>query len=146
MRRKQADKAVRAPEEFSRRTMIPRDCSANGPGPDAPAKTGGMGEQIRHGNFFVVFWTDLRLNFSNAPQLLHLPAAGRGHARAVSKILWPPKRLRANELRVSVVDCGSPLPLCVARLPVKKRQRAAAVHDADAQFVRPKPPWWPQNF
>jgi len=29
-------------------------------------------------------------------------------------------------LRVSVVDCGSPLPLCVARLPVKKRQRAAA--------------------
>jgi hypothetical protein len=36
------------------------------------------------------------------------------------------------------LDCGSPLPLCVARLPVEKRQRAAAVHDADAQFVRPK--------
>jgi hypothetical protein len=31
MRRKQADKAVRAPEKSSRRTMIPRDCSAKEP-------------------------------------------------------------------------------------------------------------------
>jgi hypothetical protein len=49
--------------------------------------------------------------------------------RAVSKILWPPRQFLANEKRVSVVDCGSPLPLCVARLPVKKRQRAAAVQN-----------------
>jgi hypothetical protein len=34
-----------------------------------------------------------------------------------------------NEPRVSVLDCGSPLPLCVARLPVEKRQRAAAVQN-----------------
>jgi hypothetical protein len=78
---------------------------------------------------------------------------------AVSKSLWPPRRFRANELRVSVVDCGSPsaarqnaparrrLPLCVARLPVKKRQRTAAVQnlaessgrlsDAATVFVKP---------
>jgi len=35
------------------------------------------------------------------------------------------------------LDCGSPLPLCVARLVVEKRQKAAAVQDADAQFVHP---------
>jgi hypothetical protein len=28
MRRKQADKAVRAPEKSSRRTLIPKDCGA----------------------------------------------------------------------------------------------------------------------
>ena len=43
-----------------------------------------------------------------------------GQLRAVSKILWPPRRFRANELRVSVEDCGSPVPLCVARLPAEK--------------------------
>jgi|GEM_PF-5508949 len=36
---------------------------------------------------------------------------------------------RANEWRVSVVDCGSPLPLCVAQLEVEKRQRTAAVQN-----------------
>jgi hypothetical protein len=34
-----------------------------------------------------------------------------------------------SKLRDSVLDCGSPLPLCVARLAVKKRQRAAAVQN-----------------
>jgi len=34
-----------------------------------------------------------------------------------------------NELRVSFLDCGSPLPLGVARLVVEKRQRAAAVQN-----------------
>jgi hypothetical protein len=34
-----------------------------------------------------------------------------------------------NELRVSVLDCGSPLPLRVARLVLEKRQWAAAVHN-----------------
>ena len=68
---------------------------------------------------------------------------------AVSKLLWSPRRFRANELRVSVADCGSPLPLCVALLPVKKRQRAAAVQNlaesssrlSGAATVFVKPPW-----
>jgi hypothetical protein len=34
-----------------------------------------------------------------------------------------------SEPRVSVLDCGSPLPLCVARPAVEKRQRAAAVQN-----------------
>jgi hypothetical protein len=34
-----------------------------------------------------------------------------------------------------VLDCGSPLPLCVASLAVEKRQRAAAVQDAVALFT-----------
>jgi hypothetical protein len=38
--------------------------------------------------FVVVFWTDLRLNFSNAPQLLHLSAAGR----VTLAIYWPARR------------------------------------------------------
>ena len=79
---------------------------------------------------------------------------------AVSKILRPPRRFRANEWRVSVVDCGSPLPLCVARLPVKKRQRAAAVQNlaesssrlsgAATVFVKPLQPadsiLWRRNW
>jgi hypothetical protein len=38
------------------------------------------------------------------------------------------------------LDCGSPLPLCVASLAVEKRQGAAAVQDADAQFAHPNRP------
>jgi hypothetical protein len=33
-----------------------------------------------------------------------------------------------------VLDCGSPLPLCVASHAWEKRQRAAAVQDAGARF------------
>jgi hypothetical protein len=33
-----------------------------------------------------------------------------------------------------VLECASPLALFVGRLAMKKRQRAAAVHDAIAQF------------
>jgi len=34
------------------------------------------------------------------------------------------------------LDCGSPLPLCVASRALKKRQRAAAVQDAVARFAQ----------
>ena len=34
-----------------------------------------------------------------------------------------------SESRASVLDCGSPLPLCVTMPAVKKRQRAAAVQN-----------------
>jgi L-asparaginase II len=48
----------------------------------------------------------------------------RGFKNSVAaKMVW------VNELRVSVLDCGSPLPLGVARLVAEKRQRAAAVQN-----------------
>jgi hypothetical protein len=34
-----------------------------------------------------------------------------------------------NERRGSVLDCGSPLPLCVARVALEKRQRADALQN-----------------
>jgi hypothetical protein len=43
----------------------------------------------------------------------------------------------AVEWRASVLDCGSPLPLYTAGAAMKKRQRAAAVQDAGAQFDCP---------
>jgi hypothetical protein len=41
-----------------------------------------------------------------------------------------------SEPRVSVLDCGSPLPLCVGRPAVEKRQRAAAVQNLAELFKR----------
>jgi hypothetical protein len=38
-----------------------------------------------------------------------------------------------------VLDCGSPLPLCVSKIALEKRRRAGAVQDADALFVEPNP-------
>jgi len=49
--------------------------------------------------------------------------------RAVSRIPWPLQESGAYEPRASVMDCGSPLPLCVASLTREKRQRAAAVQN-----------------
>ena len=43
--------------------------------------------------------------------------------------MWPPKMVWVNKLRVSVLDCGSPLPLFHRKAGDAKRQRAAAVQN-----------------